>query len=331
MNHEFFMSEALRIAEQGRGKVAPNPMVGAVLVKNNEIIATGFHQEYGQPHAEVNCLKNLNSPLTGDEIMYVTLEPCSHHGKQPPCADFLINSGIKSVVVAMKDPNPLVAGNGIAKLLDAGITVESGVCEKEALQLNRGFAKRITEGRPWITLKVAMTMQGHLAPIPLERVQLTTEESRVKVYNLRAEHDAILVGRNTLLIDNPYLGATAGKYQPLRVVWGRSAESSLSVDLDWYRDENRRYCQAVTVTELLSQLEDVNSVFVEGGAQVLKAFANFGLVDELYVLIPQQHAGFNKGLLAFDKNMDWLSKLKLQELEQVGTDLWLRFISHITQ
>ncbi len=204
MTHEIYMKEALRLAEQARGYTSPNPMVGAVIVKNNHIIGRGFHKKAGTPHAEVYALQEAGLEAEG-ATLYVTLEPCCHHGKTPPCVDLIIQSGVCCVYIAMIDPNPLVSGQGITKLREAGIEVHIGLLEKEAQKLNEPFLSYLRGNNPFIVLKWAMTLDGKIATAKGESKWITTEEARNFGHELRATYDAMLVGIGTILIDDPEL------------------------------------------------------------------------------------------------------------------------------
>lgn len=204
---EKFMRLALELAKRGEGWVNPNPMVGAVIVKDGKIIGAGWHGRFGEKHAEVNAIEDAKRK--GYDVrratMYVTLEPCSHWGKQPPCADRIIKEGFKRVVVAMVDPNPLVSGKGIEKMRKAGIEVEVGLLEEEARKLNEIFIKHIITGMPFVSIKLAMTLDGFIATETGSSQWITGEKARQRVQELRRRHMAIMVGAGTVLVDNPRL------------------------------------------------------------------------------------------------------------------------------
>lgn len=216
------MQRALQLAGLGRGTVSPNPMVGCVIVANNRIIGEGWHRNYGKAHAEVEAVRNAMARGHSEELVgataYVTLEPCSHYGKTPPCADLLISKRVGAVVVANEDPNPLVSGRGMARLRDAGIEVVSGVRAEEGALLNRRFFSGIERARPYVILKWAQTRDGYLA-LPGERTKISNPSVDVIVHKWRAEEDAILVGRQTVQTDNPRLNLRhwAG-VNPVRIV-----------------------------------------------------------------------------------------------------------------
>jgi len=201
-----YMQRALELALRGKRAVAPNPMVGAVIVHEGQIIGEGWHQNYGGPHAEVYAIEAVKNPeLLSESTMYVSLEPCAHHGKTPPCADLLCQVGIKRVVIAMQDPFSLVAGKGIQKLQERGIQVEVGLLDAEAKGLNKRFLKAHTAKRPFIVLKWAQTADGFIARADGSSRWITGPLSRQLVHKIRAEEQAIMVGTNTALCDNPTL------------------------------------------------------------------------------------------------------------------------------
>lgn len=224
-----YMSQALRLAAKGVYSTDPNPRVGCVIVKQGRIIGEGWHQKAGGPHAEINALRKAGSDAKGSTA-YVTLEPCSHHGKTPPCADALIKAGVTRVVAGMQDPNPLVSGEGLRKLAAAGLQVQSGVMQPQAEALNPGFIKRMRHNRPYVRCKLAMSVDGRTALANGESRWITGPEARRDVHRLRARSSAILTGINTVLADDPSLNArlentaTSGEdtnceiLQPLRVV-----------------------------------------------------------------------------------------------------------------
>ncbi|MCY6960535.1 bifunctional diaminohydroxyphosphoribosylaminopyrimidine deaminase/5-amino-6-(5-phosphoribosylamino)uracil reductase RibD [Clostridium brassicae] len=199
-----YMKRAIELAKKGEGLTKPNPLVGAIIVKNNKVIGEGYHEFYGGPHAEVNAFRNATEDVKGAK-MYVTLEPCSHYGKTPPCAKAIIENGIKEVVIGMKDPNPLVAGKGIKILEENGIKVSCGVLEDEVRQINDIFIKYITTKKPFCIMKTAMTMDGKIATYIGDSKWITNDLSRQYVHKIRNRVSAIMVGIGTVLADNPRL------------------------------------------------------------------------------------------------------------------------------
>ncbi len=227
---QFYMQRALELAIQAQGRTNPNPMVGAVIVKNNQIIGEGYHHQAGTPHAEVHALQAAGDQAAG-ATLYVTLEPCSHFGKTPPCADAVIKAGIKRVVIATSDPNPQVAGQGIVRLREAGIEVELGVLEEPAIRLNEVFFKYIQTGLPFVALKTAMTLDGKIAAQSGDSRWITGEDARHYVHELRNIYDAIMVGIGTVLKDDPLLNTRLDREDtrdPLRVI----IDSNLDLPLD---------------------------------------------------------------------------------------------------
>jgi diaminohydroxyphosphoribosylaminopyrimidine deaminase / 5-amino-6-(5-phosphoribosylamino)uracil reductase len=205
LTHEFFMRQALDLAKNGTGLVSPNPLVGALIVKNDEIIAEGWHHSYGMPHAERDAVSKCDGIDLTDAILYVNLEPCSHHGKQPPCTDVIIENKFKTVVIASNDPNPNVSGGGSSILRKAGIEVIEGVMKSESDWLNRFFFKHITSGSPYVILKAGQTADGFTALENGQSKWITSLGSRTEAHKLRAQVDAIMVGTNTAEKDNPSL------------------------------------------------------------------------------------------------------------------------------
>ncbi|CAM2847895.1 bifunctional diaminohydroxyphosphoribosylaminopyrimidine deaminase/5-amino-6-(5-phosphoribosylamino)uracil reductase RibD [Hathewaya histolytica] len=215
---EYYMKIALDLANKGRGKVNPNPMVGAIIVKDNRIIASGYHKEYGKAHAEVDAINNAIDDVTG-ATMYVNLEPCFHYGKTGPCVDKIIEKKISRVVIGMVDPNPMVSGKGITKLKEAGIEVVVGVLEKESIKLNEVFIKYITHKKPFVILKTATSLDSKIATISGESKWITGEESRIDVHKLRGEVSGIMVGIDTIIKDNPQLTCRVkDTINPIRII-----------------------------------------------------------------------------------------------------------------
>ncbi|WKV07625.1 bifunctional diaminohydroxyphosphoribosylaminopyrimidine deaminase/5-amino-6-(5-phosphoribosylamino)uracil reductase RibD [Thermoanaerobacterium sp. CMT5567-10] len=215
---EKYMKRALQLARLGLGHTNPNPLVGAVIVKNGRIIGEGYHEYYGGPHAEINALKSVKEDVKGAQL-YVTLEPCCHYGKTPPCVDAIVKSGIKDVYIAMEDPNKLVSGKGIKHLKEAGLNVYTGLLKEQAEKVNEIFIKYITTKKPYVILKSAMTIDGKIATITGDSKWITNEKSREHVHMMRGSVMAIMVGINTVIKDNPYLTTRIdGLKNPLRVI-----------------------------------------------------------------------------------------------------------------
>lgn len=301
------MQRALQLARLGAGSAAPNPLVGAVLVQGDELLAEGWHQRAGGPHAEVECLRNFGEgPVPADATLYVSLEPCSHHGRTPPCADLLIERGVRQVVIAHEDPFPQVAGRGIQRLRDAGIQVSIGVCEAEARWTNRRFLTAVQLGRPYVILKWARSADGFLDrhPRTARAVQrISGAASNTLVHQWRSEEQAILVGSRTVLNDDPALTVrhVQGR-SPLRVVLDRSGIAPPTSQV--YNNEaptllfTNAHREGISAEQvpiapaaapldaLLDALHQrqVRSVLVEGGGALLRAFLQAGLWDEARVI-----------------------------------------------
>ena len=291
MVHERFMRSALKEAKLGLGLTSPNPAVGAVIVKRGRIIGRGWHHRAGLPHAEVEAFRSLTDPEQArGATIYVTLEPCSTHGRTPPCTDAILNSGVSRVVIGSLDPNPAHAGRAVDLLRAAGIEVCSGVLAEECAYLNRAFFRWITTSRPWVIAKAALSLDGRISRPPGEGQWLSGPESRRDAHRLRGEVDAILVGANTVRVDNPRLtvrgdSAPQGKEQPWRVVLTRGGDLPKEAHLftDEFRERTLVFREP-TLEGLLDELGrvyKVNSLLIEGGAEVLGAFVDAGLVDEV--------------------------------------------------
>ena len=300
---ETYMRRAFQLAKLGLGNAAPNPLVGCVIVKDNQIIGEGYHQKYGEAHAEVNAVKSVKDPqqLIGAEV-YVTLEPCSHYGKTPPCADMLVRHQVGTVYVANLDPNPLVAGRGLKRLRDAGIRVVENVLTEEGWEMNRRFFTFFEKKRPYIILKWAQTADGFVARKNYDSKWISNWLSRKTVHKWRTEEPAIMVGTNTAHYDNPKLNARdwQGK-DPLRIVIDNQLR--LSKELHLFSDGLPTYCynqQQETIEgavsyfrlgkenyleQLMSHLRSsgIQSVFVEGGSYLLHQLIQENLWDELRI------------------------------------------------
>jgi diaminohydroxyphosphoribosylaminopyrimidine deaminase/5-amino-6-(5-phosphoribosylamino)uracil reductase len=211
--HEHYMRMALELARKGAGRVSPNPMVGAVVVRGRRVAGAGFHRAFGTAHAEVHALRRAGRAAQGADL-YVTLEPCSHYGKTPPCVDAVIASGIKRVFIGQIDPNPVVRGRGIRRLRAAGIEVTAGILKAECAALNAAFSKHITTGLPLVTLKAAMTLDGRIATRTGDSKWISCARSRALVHRMRAEVDAVMVGIGTVIADNPRLNVRLGRARP---------------------------------------------------------------------------------------------------------------------
>ena len=351
---ESYMREALRIAEYARGRTSPNPLVGAVIVRDGAIVASGWHRAAGEPHAEIHALR-MAGELARGATLYVTLEPCAHHGRTGPCAEAVIAAGLARVVVALSDPNPLVAGRGIHLLTAAGIEVTTGVCEDEARRQNEIFLKWVTTKRPFVTLKTAMTLDGKIASHTGASRWITGAAARARVHAYRNEYDAILVGIGTVLADDPSLTTRlehgTGK-NPLRIVLDSEARTPLDAKLvadgaaptiivvseraDHRRVNLLRACgaevvtlgaQRVDIAALLDYLgaRDITSLFVEGGAAVNWSLLAGGSVDKVHAFIAPMLMGGETaktpiGGTGFDSPQTAL-RLRDVTVEQLGADI----------
>lgn len=304
MNEELFMQRALELAQLAQGDVSPNPMVGCVIVHNGKIIGEGWHQHYGEPHAEVNAVANvLDKAQLPESTVYVTLEPCSHFGKTPPCADLLIKHQVKKVVVCNKDPFPLVAGQGIEKLRQAGIEVSVGLLEQKGAELNKRFFTAVEQKRPYIILKWAETADGYIAGDNYQAVKISNQLSHKFSHKWRSEEDAIMVGTNTAIYDNPQLNVRmwTGR-NPIRVIIDKQLRIPMMHHLldnkqktIIYNDKIEKIEKLTTyvkvpdgadyttfiITDLLRH--SIQSVLVEGGAVLLQSLLGKGLYDEVRV------------------------------------------------
>jgi len=286
------MRRALELAERGRYSVSPNPMVGCLIVRDGNVIAEGWHRRAGEPHAEIEALRNVDDARGA--TMIVTLEPCAHHGRTPPCADAIIDAGIARVVIAMRDPND-VAGGGIEKLLNAGIEVVTGVLEDEARKLNEKFVYAVTHRRPFVLLKAGMTLDGKLATVTRESKWITSEASRQKSLELREEYDAILAGGATVRDDNPHLTRRLGLSNTnwTRVILDRSHVVPPSANVLADGANTIHIVEYIDLDALLADLyqRGIQSLIVEGGSAVLSEFIRRGLWQKMILFVAPMFVG----------------------------------------
>lgn len=315
------MRMAIAIASCGRGRVEPNPMVGCVLVQDDRLIGEGWHRQFGGDHAEIDALNHCKEPTKGATV-YVTLEPCCHHGKTPPCTDALIQAGVRRVLIAQSDPFEKVAGRGIAALQQAGIETQTGLLEEEARYLMAPYLYRIRHGLPWVIAKWAMTLDGRIATRTGDSQWISNETSRTKVHEIRSQVDGILVGINTALVDDPLLTPRPpGHRHPTRIVVDSAAR--LPLDSKLVRSTNefpclvavgpeaeKRQCEklesrgcqiwrgaSVQPNERLKQLlvelsnRGMTNILVEGGGRLLGSLFDGGLVCEAHVFIAPKVVG----------------------------------------
>lgn len=347
------MAHALQLAARGLFTTSPNPRVGCVIVKDGRVVGEGWHERAGTPHAEIHALKAAGKAARGATV-YVTLEPCSHHGRTPPCAEALIQTGVTRVLAAMRDPNPLVAGGGITMLTLAGIQAEVGLMETEARALNPGFVSRMTRQRPWVRLKTASTLDGKTALANGASQWITGEAARADVQHLRARACAILTGSGTVLADNPRMNVRdfdIGR-QPLRVV----VDSALRTPADTailpaliachHADPAARAALErsgaevvelpgadgrVDLAALLTILAQrgVNELHVEAGAALSGALLAAGLVDEWVAYVAPMAVGDDaRGLFAQPPltSLADAARFRLADVRQVGEDLRLTLL-----
>lgn len=352
-----FMRRAIALAKQGGGFVHPNPLVGCVVVKDGQVIAEGYHEKYGEFHAERNALTRCKADTTG-ATLYVTLEPCCHYGKTPPCTDIIIEKGIAKVFVGILDPNPLVAGKGVKILQDAGIEVVSGLCEDEIREMNKVFLKYITTKRPYVIMKTAMTLDGKIAAHTGDSKWVTNAESRKAVHALRSELAGVVVGINTVLADDPMLNCRLdGRcHQPVRIVVDSKLRIPMDSQLVKTAKEYRTIIatsQAVISTEALiskgieivfcasndnhvdiNDLMDklgamgIDSLLLEGGGTLNAAFLEAGCVDEVWAFIaPKIIGGAAAKTPISGKGIDLMSEainLHNIEIQNINGDILIK-------
>lgn len=329
------MQRCLDLALQGAGSVAPNPMVGCVIVHGERVIGEGHHREFGGPHAEVHAIQSVapeDESLLSAATLFVNLEPCSHQGKTPPCADLIISKKIPAVIIGCVDPNPLVAGSGIEKLKAAGCNLDVGILEAESKNLNRRFFTFIQKKRPYVILKWAQTPDGFIAPADGERTMISNEYSQLLVHKWRSEEAAIMVGRKTALADNPRLDTRMWNgNSPVRIVIDRDLQLPVSLHLfdqsiptivftmrEKAAEEKTRYIQVafnehLAETILLSLYQEgIQSVFIEGGAALLQTFIDSGYWDEARIFTGDKL--FQQGIAAPKINGT------ITEKHSIGTD-----------
>ena len=352
--HKQWMKRAIRLASLGRGLTSPNPLVGAVILnKKGELISEGFHQKSGMPHAEAMAFNNLTEdPLGGS--LYVNLEPCCHKGKTPPCVDRIISSGIKKVFVSIKDPDLRVAGKGIRLLENAGITVNLGLCESEALELNKSFIYKNLNGCSYGVLKWAMSIDGRVGLKNGKSKWITTEKSRSLVHKLRSDFDAIIIGGNTLRKDNPILTTRGSKkIEPLRVVFTKTLDLPLKAKL-WDTDladtlvvydsstANEEYLDRIPKNVLIEKISSddpkilskiladkgFNKVLWECGPKLATEAVKSGCIQEFITFIAPKIIGGKNGMNPFSdfqfKSMNQVINTNLKEIKAIDRDFYLR-------
>ncbi len=360
-NHEYWMAQALQLARNGFYSTHPNPRVGCVVVKNTKLVAQGWHEFTGGPHAEINAIRNNRVPPGAD--FYVTLEPCSHHGKTPPCVDELIKLNPERVIIAMQDPNPMVAGAGIAKLEANGIEVVQGILEREARLLNPGFVSRLEKGRPFVRLKMAISLDGRTALKNGESQWITGESARLDVQRLRARSSAILTSAKTIKDDNPFLNLRLSKSdldqntdvrQPVRVIV--DAQLRLTGKEKIFRTGGEIWIYTlnsspfaierlvaagaqvailddsgsgnINLGKLMSHLakREINEVHTECGQTLAGGLIQQHLVDEIILYIAPKLLG-SRSIGAFDlgqvTNISDSVKCNIEQMRKIGDDIRL--------
>ncbi len=359
MTDEEYIKSALKLAKKGSGYVSPNPMVGCVIVKNGKIIGKGYHRKYGENHAEINAINSAETNIKNSTV-YVTLEPCSIYGNTPPCTERLIKEKIKRVVIGTKDPNPLVNGKGIKKLKKANIDVSYGVNEKECRKLNKFFNKYITNKSPFITLKAAVTLDGKIADAKGNSKWISSIESRKIVHKLRTAHDAVMVGYNTVKIDNPILNVRlVNGRNPKKIILDSSLRISTKMNIFSGRNKGGIYIvtsnQSKEKVKKINELkksgaevlfvkkdskgkldlksvlkklakEKISSVLVEGGSRVFNSFIKQNLFDEILLFVCPKI--FGKGL-SWAGNINKFKEMNLEiiNIKKTGEDILIKLKS----
>lgn len=362
MSDEIFMARALKLAEQGRFTTSPNPNVGCVIVRDGIIVGEGWHQRAGEGHAEVNALRQAGNQAKG-ATAYVTLEPCSHFGRTPPCCEALIQAGIKRLVAAMQDPNPQVAGRGLYRLQQAGIEVSHGLMANQAEQLNRGFLKRMRTGFPWVQLKLGASLDGRTAMANGESQWITSREARRDVQRFRATSSAILTSSNTVIADDPALtvrwaeldpdiqrqiGDVSRLRQPVRILLDRQQRVSHQAALysqpgeTWVFNEeppaasashvryfhvplHKQQCDPVALMLLLGK-QQINDIWIEAGATLAGGLLAAGVVDELILYLSPKLMGDAARGLCHLPGLEHLADVpvfRFEDIRAVGEDLRL--------
>jgi len=315
--HEIFLKRAIDLARKGKYLTKPNPMVGCVIVKDNEVIAEGYHMKYGSNHAEINALEDLNKNNNISEAelkqltLYCTLEPCCHHGKTGPCTDAIIKSGIKKVVIGIKDPNPKVSGSGIKQLEDNGIEVLSGFFEEELIELNKHFFFKNTYNRPYIAVKIASSADGMSHRKDNTFTWITSEQSRDDVQIIRAGFDAILTGGNTLRNDNPRMNARVDfeVNQPQKILL---TSQEINKESNLFKSGDVIINRSSDLNKVITELSntEINSILVEAGPNLVNAFLDNDLVDEIII--------YKSNITLGDEGVSWFEN---KTIESLGFDL----------
>lgn len=349
MNHEFYMQKCIKLAKKGEGRVSPNPLVGAIVLDDKgNMVGEGFHEKYGEAHAEVNALKQAGEKAYGGTL-YITLEPCSHYGKTPPCADLVIEKGIKRLIIGMKDPNPLVAGRGLEKCKNAGIEVIEGVLEDECKKLNEVFIKDMTEKKPFIAIKSAITLDGKIATKTGSSKWITGENAREEVQNLRNKYDAILTSSSTVISDNPSLTCRKeGGRNPIRVIVDSNLKTPKTSNVynndgtkvflaslreaEDYNAENiicREKDGRIDLVDLTQKLYErgIKSILIECGGTLSGSFIKENLADKLYLFIAPKILGDKEAcsfVMGFDvSQINECKNLSISSVKHFSPDIMI--------
>ena len=344
-DYEKLMKKCIKLGEKGRGKVSPNPLVGCIVLDSRgEIIAKGYHHKYGEAHAERNALLKLKNGEEKNGVLIVNLEPCSHHGKTPPCADLIIERGIKKVVIGCTDSNPKVNGNGIKKLKNSGINVISGILEKECRELNEIFFCDNEEKRIFVALKTATTIDGKIASHTGDSKWITSDKAREKAHKLRGYYDAILTSSSTILADNPNME------HKTKIILDKDFKTDFDFNIykqgkvilvtrkrpDKYPDnvviiEPKITNGKIDLNNLLKKLyaNGIKSIFVEAGGNLSGSFIRENLVDKIYHFIAPKILNDNRGLSCFNGDkIDFIKDskgFKVKNIEKFGDDIMITY------
>ncbi len=358
---EKYIKLCFELAEKGRGYTSPNPVVGCVIVKNNKIIGKGYHTAYGKPHAEIEAIQDVlrkHKSLKG-ATLYVNMEPCVHWGKTPPCVDSIIKYGIKRVVCSMLDPNPLVNGKGIKKLISSGVKCDVGIFSEEAKELNKFYLKWIKTKLPYVTIKSAVTFDGKIATFTGDSKWISSENTRNLVYKLRSKYDAILVGINTVINDNPSLTSHGLGRDPIRIVigdikkllisnkkptfWKIISDGKETIFLTPRQDKNIKVLlenyKNVKIVEFsgkkfdfnkiktIPEFSSITSILVEGGGETNWEIINSGIVDEFILFIcPKIFGGSDAKTFVEGEGIKFVKdalSIKFVSVKLIGQDIMI--------
>ena len=346
MNYKKVMKKCINLAKKAEGKVSPNPLVGCIILDTeNKILSEGFHEEYGQNHAERNALMKLDKKAAEGATLVVNLEPCSHFGKTPPCADLIIEKGIKKVIIGMRDVNPIVSGNGIKKLKSAGIEVIEGILEDECRELNEIFIKNMTEHKTFVALKTATTIDGKIATYKGSSKWITSEKARNEVKIIRNKYDAIVTTSSTIIADNPRM------LHKTKIILDRELKTDFKnfeiyktgkcfifYDTKLKAPKNTKNliflpCKCknnkLNIKEILDKIYELGimSILVEAGGHINGSFLDF--TDKIYQFIAPKVLGDNKGLSCFDfrtaKSIDETYRFTIQDIKLYEPDVLITY------